>query len=215
MRKLLRATQAKRHFSSSIYLGLSLLLPCVLASCSLPGNLGGLANHPTSAACSKNDATCQNFNPATPTALPSPTPSPAPLMVPRIEACPAAPSASCATFTGGDGQRKHVWIAHETVSLIDGQIMGTFPTYHNHTLAYVYAGNSASKPLLYILDLTASRLVAWLGAPGTSPVKVILLFSFCYTPGLRHRLFGGGHHAGQSLQPFCRKKARISSWVGS
>jgi hypothetical protein len=74
MRKLLRATQAKRHFSSSICLGLSLWLPCVLASCSPPGNRGGLAKHPTSAACGTNKATCPNFNPATP------TPSPAPLM---------------------------------------------------------------------------------------------------------------------------------------
>jgi hypothetical protein len=189
MRKLLRATQAKRYFSASICLGLSLLLQFLLASCSPPGTIGGLDNHPTTAACGKTDATCQTFNPATPTT------SPAPLLVPRIEACPTAPSASCATFTGGDGHIKHVWIAHEKVSLIDGQMMGTFPTYHNHPLAYVYASNSASKPLLYILDLTASRLVAWLGAPGTYTVYGTY-FDYITDPrGNKYPFFAPGAHA--------------------
>ena len=195
MRQLLRATHAKRHFSSSICLGLALLLPWVLASCSPPGTRGGLAKHPTSAACSQPDATCQNFHPATPTAVPSPTPSPAPLPVPRIEACPAAPSASCATFTGGDGHRKHVWLAPETVALIDAQRMGTFPTYHHHTLAYVYAGNSASQPLLYILDLTASRLVAGLGAPG-SYTFYGTYFDYITDPrGNKYPFFAPGAHS--------------------
>ena len=50
--------------------------------------------------------------------------------------------------------------------------------------------------------------------PWCSPVKVILPFSFCYTTGLRHRLFGGGRHAGQSIRPFCGKKSyfRDGAW---
>ena len=42
-----------------------------------------------------------------------------------------------------------------------------------------------------------------------SPVKVILPLSVWYTTGLRHRRSGGGHHAGQSLRPFCRKKSPV------
>src|SRR5258708_24110486 len=43
--------------------------------------------------------------------------------------------------------------------------------------------------------------------PTPSPVKVILPLSFCYTTGLRHRLSGGGHHAGQSMRTFCGEKS--------
>src|SRR5262245_36844444 len=40
-----------------------------------------------------------------------------------------------------------------------------------------------------------------------SPVKVVILpLSVWYTTGLRHRLSGGGHHAGQSVRTFCREK---------
>src|SRR5947207_1755165 len=42
-----------------------------------------------------------------------------------------------------------------------------------------------------------------------SPVKVILLLSVCYTTGLRHRLSGGGHHAGQSVRTFCGEKSHF------
>ena len=43
----------------------------------------------------------------------------------------------------------------------------------------------------------------------TSPVKVTLPLSFCYTPGLLHRLSAGGHHAGQSVRTFCGEKSHF------
>src|SRR5262249_41734422 len=43
----------------------------------------------------------------------------------------------------------------------------------------------------------------------TSPVKVTPPLSVCYTPGLRHRLSGGGHHAGQRVRTFCREKSHF------
>src|SRR6266498_4175457 len=43
----------------------------------------------------------------------------------------------------------------------------------------------------------------------TSPVKVILPLSFCYTTGLLHRFSGGGHHAGQSVRTFCGEKSHF------
>jgi hypothetical protein len=43
-----------------------------------------------------------------------------------------------------------------------------------------------------------------------SPVKVIPPLSVCYTPGLRHRLSGGGgRHAGQSVRTFCGEKSHF------
>src|SRR5205807_9853276 len=47
-----------------------------------------------------------------------------------------------------------------------------------------------------------------------SPVKVTLPLSVCYTPGLRHTLAGGGHHAGQSVRTFCGEKSsfRHGAW---
>src|SRR5439155_23127970 len=42
-----------------------------------------------------------------------------------------------------------------------------------------------------------------------SPVKVTLPLSFCYTPGLLHRLSAGGHHAGQSVRTFCGEKSHF------
>src|SRR5882672_7256743 len=42
-----------------------------------------------------------------------------------------------------------------------------------------------------------------------SPVKVILPLSTCYTRDLLNALSGGGHHAGQSLRAFCRKKPHL------
>jgi hypothetical protein len=51
-------------------------------------------------------------------------------------------------------------------------------------------------------------------ATQTSPVKVISLPSLGYTPGLRLRLAGGGHHARQSVRPFYGKKShfRDGTW---
>src|SRR5262245_38461717 len=48
----------------------------------------------------------------------------------------------------------------------------------------------------------------------TSPVKVTLPLSVCYTPGLQHTRAGGGHHAGQSVRTFCGKKShlRYGTW---
>ena len=50
--------------------------------------------------------------------------------------------------------------------------------------------------------------------PHASTVKVILPLSVCYTPGLLHRLSGGGHHAGQSVRTFCGEKShfRDGAW---
>src|SRR5882672_4058114 len=43
----------------------------------------------------------------------------------------------------------------------------------------------------------------------TSPVKVTHPLAVCYTPGLRHRLSGGGHHAEQSVRTFCEEKSDL------
>src|SRR2546422_699854 len=43
----------------------------------------------------------------------------------------------------------------------------------------------------------------------SSPVKVILPLSFCYTTGLLSRFSEGGHHAGQSVRTFCREKSHF------
>src|SRR2546422_4265293 len=42
-----------------------------------------------------------------------------------------------------------------------------------------------------------------------SPVKVILPLSTCYTRDLLNALSGRGHHAGQTLRAFCRKKPHL------
>src|SRR2546427_11167096 len=54
----------------------------------------------------------------------------------------------------------------------------------------------------YLADLKEELLFA-------SPVKVILPLSTCYTRDLLNALSGGGHHAGQSLRAFCRKKPHL------
>src|SRR5712691_4808398 len=76
------------------------------------------------------------------------------------------------------------------------------------------AATSASATLtLARVASTVAWAAATLACP-TSPVKVILPLSICYTPGLRHRLSGGGHHAGQSVRTFCGEKSpfRDGAW---
>src|SRR5436853_2057889 len=71
----------------------------------------------------------------------------------------------------------------------DGQSVERAIRYHGH------GGLSGHKrELLIVLALR------------TSPVKVILPLSVCYTTGLRHRRSGGGHHAGHSVRTFCGEK---------
>src|SRR2546430_15612431 len=68
----------------------------------------------------------------------------------------------------------------------------------------------------YIIYWYAERTLLSLQSQVTwpSPVKVILSLAVCYTTGLRHRLSGGGHHAGQSVCTFCGKKSylRHGTW---
>jgi hypothetical protein len=90
-------------------------------------------------------------------------------------------------------------IAHNKVMVIDSAtiITGSF-TFTKKAEA------SNAENLLVIKD--APELVQ---AYEASPVKVILSLAVCYTPGLRHRLSGGGHHAGQSVCTFCGKKSHL------
>src|SRR2546425_12200035 len=79
----------------------------------------------------------------------------------------------------------------------------------HHILEACFFRMTPFRSMLLTLQSGLQRLT-----PRASPVKVILPLSICYTTGLRHRLSGGGHHAGQSVRTFCGEKShfRDGAW---
>jgi hypothetical protein len=83
-----------------------------------------------------------------------------------ITPCPADPSHSCTMVTAASGQPTPVWLSNNTLYLVDSAIMGTFEGLANHQLAYIYANEGrAAATWVFVVDMTAAQLVAWIAAP--------------------------------------------------
>src|SRR5712691_9472454 len=92
----------------------------------------------------------------------------------------------------------------------------------NQEITFLSDGDDKLRELQVEMSPQATHILDWfhlsmkltgLGQYG-SPVKVTLPLSVCYTPGLRQKLAGGGHHAGQSVRTFCGEKShfRDGTW---